>query len=306
MGWGFRKFAPGGLVVLAALAVVAWEGGTSAALQDAVSVAMAGRQGAAIVLDVESGEMLAIHGEEIASRRLAPPGSTIKPFTLLSLLESGNLNPAEPFVCPTQLQLGDYRMDCSHVITARPFNAAEALAYSCNNYFAHRGRRLDNGSFLQTLRRIGFTAQTGLIESEVQGRVEAVDTEEDRLLQALGQKNVLVTPLELASAYRRLSLWKRSSEKAETYDPIFAGLEGATEYGTAQLARSEGLRVAGKTGTSAALDGFWTHAWFAGYAPADDPEIVVVVFLEKGRGGSDAAPIAGEIFSAFVSARGTN
>jgi penicillin-binding protein 2 len=60
------------------------------------------------------------------------------------------------------------------------------------------------------------------------------------------------------------------------------------------------MKVAGKTGTSAAADGPWTHAWFAGYAPATNPDIVLVVFLEKGHGGSDAATVARQVFEAFA------
>ena len=60
------------------------------------------------------------------------------------------------------------------------------------------------------------------------------------------------------------------------------------------------MKVAGKTGTALADEGPWTHAWFAGYAPAENPEIVLVVFLEKGHGGTDAASVAREIFAAFA------
>jgi len=60
------------------------------------------------------------------------------------------------------------------------------------------------------------------------------------------------------------------------------------------------MKVAGKTGTAVADEGPWTHAWFAGYAPAENPQIVLVVFLEKGHGGSDAAGVAREIFAAFA------
>ena len=62
------------------------------------------------------------------------------------------------------------------------------------------------------------------------------------------------------------------------------------------------MKVAGKTGTSLAEEGAWTHAWFAGYAPADKPEIVLVVFLEKGYGPSDAAGVARKIFAAYAAA----
>jgi penicillin-binding protein 2 len=59
------------------------------------------------------------------------------------------------------------------------------------------------------------------------------------------------------------------------------------------------MRIAGKTGTARTDGGRWNNAWFAGYAPADKPQIAVVVFLEKGSGPGDAAPLAAEIFQAW-------
>ena len=67
-----------------------------------------------------------------------------------------------------------------------------------------------------------------------------------------------------------------------------------------QGAAAPAMKVAGKTGTAPAEEGAWTHAWFAGYAPAEEPEIVLVVFLEKGHGGSDAAAVARQVFDAFA------
>jgi cell division protein FtsI/penicillin-binding protein 2 len=76
------------------------------------------------------------------------------------------------------------------------------------------------------------------------------------------------------------------------------------DYGMGHAAQPPAaIKVAGKTGTAPADEGPWTHAWFAGYAPAEDPEIVLVIFLEKGHGGSDAASIAREIFAAFAESR---
>ena len=67
---------------------------------------------------------------------------------------------------------------------------------------------------------------------------------------------------------------------------VFEGLEAATAFGTARLSRPDGaLRR------------------IAGFSPADNPEIVVVVFLETGSGGGDAAPIANQIFAAYYAAR---
>ena len=104
----------------------------------------------------------------------------------------------------------------------------------------------------------------------------------------------MITPLELVSAYRRLALQKK---------PIVSdALEAATDYGTARLARPPGLKVAGKTGTASDPGNGKIHAWFAGYAPVNLPRIAVVVFLEQGVGGRDAAPIARELFQVVLQA----
>jgi cell division protein FtsI/penicillin-binding protein 2 len=97
----------------------------------------------------------------------------------------------------------------------------------------------------------------------------------------------------MAAAYRKLAI--RSKDRG-AWASLYEGLEGATDYGTARQARPPGVSVAGKTGTASELGSGAVHAWFAGYAPADTPRIVVVVFLEQGIGGRDAAPIARELF----------
>jgi cell division protein FtsI/penicillin-binding protein 2 len=109
---------------------------------------------------------------------------------------------------------------------------------------------------------------------------------------ALGEANILVTPLEIVFAYRKLALQRK----------LLDGLAAATEYGTARLARPAGMAVAGKTGTSLDAASGQAHAWFAGYAPVDAPRIVVVVFLEQGAGGRDAAPVARELFQTLLPA----
>jgi cell division protein FtsI/penicillin-binding protein 2 len=117
-------------------------------------------------------------------------------------------------------------------------------------------------------------------------------------LQALGQEGVAITAAELAIGYRWLALGADRPEMQAVVD----GLVGAVEYGTAQLARVEGLPVAGKTGSSQTADGART-AWFAGFAPARSPEVVVTVMLQGRSGGTDAAPVAGRILAAWRSGR---
>ncbi len=104
---------------------------------------------------------------------------------------------------------------------------------------------------------------------------------------------------------------------AENWSPIHQGLEGAVAYGTATRAQVAGVRVAGKTGTAQFCDdiarqmgicreGFAqpTHAWFMAYAPAEDPQIALIVFIYNGgEGSSVAAPVAQEILEWYFHER---
>lgn len=268
-------------------------------LQDAVSRIMAGQEGTAVVIDVDSKEMLAQYGLDVAARTVASPGSTVKPFTLAALLEAGRLTPESPFVCRRHLRLAGQALDCSHAESVEPLDPVAALAYSCNYFFAQQARLLDAGDLAEAFRRAGLSSPSKLVETEATGTVHIPLSEEEKQLEALGYSGVETTPLALLMAYRQLALRRKQPGNNAVLAPVFAGLEAATEYGTAQLAQLDGLRVAGKTGTARASTGHWTHAWFVGYAPADSPEMAVVVFLQRGRGGGDAAPLAREIFAAW-------
>jgi penicillin-binding protein 2 len=263
---------------------------------------MAGRAGTAAVVEVDSGRLLASYRLETAERTPASPGSTLKPFTLAVLLESGKVTPETALVCRRRVRIGGQSLDCTHVETAEPLDPVAALAYSCNYFFAQQGRLLDARELAEALRHAGLASPSKLVAEEATGNVRTPINEEEKQLEALGHSGVETTPLALLMAYRQLALKRKSGNDALA--PVFAGLEAATKYGTGQLAQPEGLRVAGKTGTARAHGGAWTHAWFVGYAPADKPEIAVVVFLEHGRGGSDAAPLAREIFAAWQKQRG--
>lgn len=273
-------------------------------LQQAVERALAGRSGTAVVVEVDSGRLLAHYRLEVAARTLAAPGSTVKPFTLAALLESGKLPPGTTLLCRRRVRLAGQELNCTHIETPEPLDPAAALAHSCNYYFAHFGRLLEPAALAEAFRRAGLGGPSGLVAEEVTGTVRVPSGGEATQLEALGHAGVETTPLALLAAYRQLALRRKKEGGDRTLAPVFAGLEAAAEYGTGQLARPEGLRVAGKTGTSRARAGNWTQGWFVGYAPADDPQIALVVFLEHGRGGADAAPLAREIFAAWQAQRG--
>jgi cell division protein FtsI/penicillin-binding protein 2 len=236
----------------------------AASWPDVVGRAVAGPAAAAVVVDVTSGRTLAARGGEA----VLPPGSTVKPFTLLALAAAGRVRPGTSVLCRRQLSLLGRQLDCTHPLPPAPLDSAAALAYSCNWFFA----TLASTDLSAALRNYGF-------------RALRPSTSEQASAQAIGEWGITVTPVELARAYRRLAL-----------GPPLAGLEAATGYGTARLARPDGLRVSGKTGTT--VHGGKRYGWFAGFAPAGAPRIVVVV-LAAGGGGGDAAPAARRIFQAL-------
>lgn len=272
--------------------------GAGSALQQAVSDAMARRQGAAVVLDVETGNILASYRMDVAARRLATPGSTMKPFTLLALFDAGLVTEHTALMCPATVRAGGRNLDCAHPRNLGPIDAEAALAHSCNHFFITLSQRLPMDSLPSAFSRAGLNAPTGRWPSEVPGKVGSPATADASRLMSIGEESVAVTPLGLAEAYRKLALrLKNDHDDRGELRIVLRGLEAAVDSGTARLAASTKLRIAGKTGTSAG------HAWFAGFAPAGDPQIVTVVFLEHGTGGSDAAPVAGRILAAYSPSR---
>ena len=274
---------------------------TASRLQREVDRAMVKLPGAFVIVDVATRAVLAAHGMDVASLRREAPGSTLKPFLLMALLETGKLDPKQQFICRRPLKIGSAQMDCTHPVEVRQLDAAEAIAYSCNSYVAQVAPRLNGVELVELLRRAGFDTASGLVAQEARGRIVQPANLEELQLEALGYRGIEVTPLELLEAYRKLALRKRQ-EDLGVDAPVFSGLEGAVTFGMAHAASVDGMKIAGKTGTSVARNTQQTHGFFVGYAPAERPEIAVVVFLAQGR-GLDAAAIAQPVFSVFAKFR---
>ncbi|MGZ4788206.1 MAG: penicillin-binding transpeptidase domain-containing protein [Terriglobales bacterium] len=269
-------------------------------LDSQLGTIMQGRRGTAVLIAVANGDVLAAYHPEVAARRLALPGSTVKTFTLLALLKSGKVKAEERFLCRRNVRVGKANLTCSHPQTGQPFDAVSALAYSCNDYFSSMATRLTAQELRDAFIHSGLTSQTKLVPNEATGSVVLTQTREQRQLQAVGEFGIHVTPLELLLAFRMLAQRRRAADLTDVDRTVFAGLEAGTDYGMARLAQPKGLRVAGKTGTCRAEEGAWSHGWFAGFAPAGNPKVAVVVFLERGTGPGDAAPLAAQILQAWM------
>jgi cell division protein FtsI/penicillin-binding protein 2 len=272
-------------------------------LQREVDRAVGKLPGAIVVVDVTTRTVLAAHGMELAGSRLEAPGSTLKPFLLMALLEAGKLDPKQQFLCHRPLKIGPAQLDCTHPAEVRQLDAAEAIAYSCNSYVAQVASRVSGTELVELLRRAGFDTPSGLVAQEARGRIAQPSSLEELQLEGLGYRGVAVTPLELLEAYRKLALRKRRNELGVDA-PVFNGLEDSVTFGMAHAASVDGMKIAGKTGTSTGRNTQQTHGFFVGYAPAEKPEIAVVVFLAQGR-GLDAAAVAKPVFSAFTKIRET-
>lgn len=230
----------------------------------------------AVLVEIASGRIVRRAGTEIAATRL---GSAVKPFTLVALIEAG-IDPARELACKRRLRLGTHGLNCSHPQAAVRLDAAHALGYSCNSYFAEQARRLKAEDLRHTLTGFGLRV------------TRRARNAEEIQLQALGEELVEATIDELAQAYRKLAL-RRNDAKLR---PVFEGLRNAVEIGTAQGA---GPDLVGKTGTTNSASGVSLQAWFAGFGPRAHPTHVLVVFVPTGRGASDAAPAAARFWKAW-------
>ena len=282
---------------------------------------LAGREGAVVVLDPQTGRLRTVVNQELAFKAAFPPGSTIKPFTTLAALRAGVLTENTRIRCPGKYKRSDAVDACVHPPRLPAFNAAAAIAYSCNYFFATTGEHLDREKFANVLGEFGFGQSTGIDNEESSGVLARGRWEPQ---SALGEGPFLqVTPVQMATAYaalcnggallkpnydsvRRVRAQLRIDDKERAV--LLEGMRGAVSFGTAAKADLDSLPVyvIGKTGTSTQLGGFRSQGWFAGIAfksnMPPDPEnalLLVVVYLKNAH-GSDAAERARPIFESFA------
>lgn len=138
---------------------------------------------------------------------------------------------------------------------------------------------------------------------------------------SIGQGELLVTPIQMAVLTARLATSGRTPDPVFVIDPWLAGREPdplpfrendlawvrramrlVVSDGTGKFGGLEDIEVAGKTGTAQNPHGD-DHAWFMCFAPADDPQVAMVIIVENaGHGSSEAAPVAGSWLGAYFAA----
>jgi penicillin-binding protein 2 len=254
-----------------------------------------------------------------------PCGSTFKPFVALAAVDARMIDETRMFeTCRGQYILGNRAFRCwkGHGRLA----LVDAIIQSCDVYFYQLGRFIGVDTIASRARKFGFGQRTGIdLPQEKVGILPDRDwfaakyganwTEGHILNLSIGQGDLLVTPLQLACAYALFVnggkiprphllknvkvFWMATGIATPALDIVERGLRGVVSTGTGMLAQVRDIEVCGKTGTAQNPHGE-DHSWFVGYAPADNPEILVCVLVENaGHGGSVAAPIAGKIITAF-------
>lgn len=281
------------IAALFSVCLGASEPGWQSAVDKAARSAPAAR---VVVLDVVSGRLLAAHRLDEAARTLAAPGSTLKPLVLYGLLAAGRWSPERRVACDRQLAVAGHRLACAHP-PAPPFDARQALTWSCNSYFAEVARSMHTGELGALLRPSGLLGATSLARGEATAEYHEPRTVDAEQLAVLGVDGVRVTPLELAAAYRWLAREMAAHPDSISAQTVRAGLEDSASFGMAGPASLGGVPVAGKTGTADNAAASQTHGWFVGLAPAESPRVVIAVYLPAGR-GVDAAHFAGELLAA--------
>lgn len=272
-----------------------------------------------------------------ATQGLYPPGSTFKILTALEYIrENPETWESYRFSCDGVYESGDYRIQCYHGNAHGEQNLIQAFANSCNGAFAELGLLIDPTRFRALADQFLFNQPLPVSFSSKQSSfpLDAVAGDWEKLQTAIGQGKTQMTPfhnLLLVSAianggtlmkpYLLDRVENAGGQTMKKFSPAEACtlmteqeaealthmLRQVVEIGTGSAVRTEAYSVAGKTGSAEFESGKETHAWFVGFAPAEQPEIAVCVLAEEaGSGGQVAAPIARAVMDAYFAEKGKN
>src|ERR1700733_1144847 len=274
--WGTRRFPRrlGALFTLLLLCQLTLAAESTP--QAALSSALRSTPAVGVVVDVKTGRQLAAVKTPEATQ--GAPGSLLKPLFLASALEHHEVQPQTTVFCRRDLHViaedRDWNLACAHPQTNVAFSAQEALAYSCNRYFAALADRLSPADAAATLSHYGLP------------QTHPPQTREQKELLVLGLAGLTTSPSNIAAAYRKLAM---ELAQSPALDSVRDGLKDSVRYGMAHNAAVPGMEIAGKTGTVT------TGGWFAGIASLNQEEVVIVIYLPQGN-GADAARLAQHFF----------
>ncbi|MCD7843490.1 MAG: PASTA domain-containing protein [Clostridiales bacterium] len=270
------------------------------------------------------------------------PGSTFKSLVLAAALQEGTVSESTTFNCSGSVTVSNYTIRCSNRSGHGLQTLAEAVGNSCNPAFISIGQSLGAETFYSYMERFGLMDSTGIdLPGESANVIWSLENFgiTELATASFGQR-FTVTPISLITAinavvnggylytphvvqsivdadgdttYEADTTPVRQVISEETSQRCATILEGVVTSFTGRNAYMSGYRIGGKTGTSQTLVDDEYIVSFMGFAPADDPEIIVLVAFDSPKvdaagsnysttgyyisGGNMAAPVAGQLIA---------
>ncbi len=259
------------------------------------------------------------------------PGSTFKLTTLAAAIEEGKYNPDEDFYCPGHTEVSGVEIGCWTGDGHGAIDFLEVVYGSCNPGFVELGQRLGTETLFDYIHGFGFGSRTGIdLPGETLGLLFGQDQvgPVELATTSFGQ-GISVTPIQQAMAVSAIanggylhepqiadkfldqegdieeeqeSSTIRRAISEKTSEEVSEIMTGVVEEGSGQNAAIDGFKIAGKTGTAEKVgpEGGYVPGElivsFVGFAPADDPEILIYVAVDTPTegpawGSQVAAPI---------------
>ncbi len=303
-------------------------------LQEAAVSALAGRAGGIAVLDSRNGDVRALAGQALSAPQ--PPGSTFKMITTIAALKNDLVSLDDEFEVTNGVNVGGrFLNNANGEYCGGTFR--QAFAESCNADFAPLGPKIGNDELVATAESFGFNSPPTLYAPKLVREAELPEStipteigeEIDLGVSAIGQGEVLATPLEMASVAQAIGndgvheptsvvankKLRPHAEATRVMSKKVASelnelMVGVVTEGTGTAGAIPEAQVAGKTGTAelgpkpgeeeSENPTQIKDAWFAAFAPAEKAKLAIGVLLieAEAAGGDVAAPAAAEVLSA--------
>ncbi len=255
------------------------------------------------------------------------PGSTFKIVTALAALELGIITIDDKFDCPGYYVFGGRVYHCwKHGAEGGhgKINLRDAIKHSCDVYFYNLAQKVGLENIVKYAKLLGFGSNTGIdLNDERAGMIVGRIKYKGAVINTvIGQGEVLVSPIQLANAYSsifnggilylprvvkgELVVLQKNSFKPENIEILRDALWAVVneEGGTGFQFKSKTIILAGKTGTSQKADlhkiNVKDNAVFVGFYPVSNPKIVICIFIEDGKHGSNLIPIANAVIEEYI------